>query len=494
MKKRSLFSRFFRNKYTIILLVVLLIALGYYLTHRTKTANFESAKATVGNVIEKVSVTGSISPLDKADLAFKKSGVLSVVNVKVGDHVNAGDVIASIDDASDLAALDSAQATLADMSRGLTSEELDVQKTTLENAKKDAVNAVHDAYVKAQGSLVNYTDNFFDNPQTVNPTLTLRTDSSTIQNSINNQRVEISDILKKWSTGLSTVNTDNVGSFIVEVNSYLAKVKSFMTSLSNVVQALSTGNSGLTQNQIDADITTMNTGLATFNSAIDAVTSAQTSLASAQSNYDLKLAGNSAQSIAAQQAKVDQAKVAVSDDSILSPLSGIVTKADPKVGEFVAAGQSGFSVQSDSGYKIEAYVPEADIAKVALGNKADVTLDAYGQYINFPATVTKIDPAETVLEGVPTYKVTLYFDKPDERIRSGMTANTDILTHEVDNVITVPTRAVIDDNGKKSIRIVNPDGLTYSSVPVEVGLKGSDGTTQIISGISVGQDVVTYVK
>ena len=474
--------------------MIILILLGYYFTHRNKAANFESSPATVGNVIEKVSVTGSISPLDKADLAFKKSGVLTEVDVKVGDAVQRGDTIASIDSASDRAALASAQATLADMSRSLTPQELSVQKDLLETAKQNALNAVHTGYTQAQGSVVNYTDTFFNNAQTVNPTILLRTDSASMQNNINAERVAVTDTLNLWANRLPSVDAGNVASFNTDVNGYLAKIKKFMNDLADILGRLSPGNSGLTQPQIDSYSTTMNAGLSALNNAISTVTTAGTALASAQSNYDLKLAGNSSQAIAAQQAKVDQAKASVDDDSITSPINGIVTKADPKVGEFVAAGQSGFAVQSSGGFKIEAYVPEADIAKVGVGNKANITLDAYGQYVIFPATVTMIDPAETVLEGVPTYKVTLLFDQPDERIRSGMTANTDILTHEVDNVITVPTRAIIDDNGKKSIRIVNADGLTYTTAPVDTGLKGSDGTTQIISGVTEGQDVVTYVK
>ena len=493
MKKRSIF-RHFKNKYVIIALVVTIIAGGWYMTHRSTAPVFESATATIGNVIEKVSVTGSISPLSKADLAFKKSGVVSAIPVKVGDNVKRGNLIAALDNSSDLAILAGAQATLADMSRTLTSEELGVQTALLDTANQNALNAVHDGYAKAQSAVVNYADNFFTNPQSVNPTFNLRTDSSLVQNNISAERVVVKDALNNWSAGLISVNVDTVGIFMPKTDGYLMIMKKFMADLSGIINALSPGNSGIPQSVIDNDTATMNTGLSMINNAIDTVTSAETALSSAKSNYDLRLAGNSAQSIASQKAKVDQAQVTVNDDSILSPIDGVITKADPNVGEFVAAGQSGFSVQSSGGFKIEAFVPEADIAKVALKNKANVTLDAYGQYVIFPATVTDIDPAETVLEGVPTYKVTLQFDSPDARIRSGMTANTDILTHESDGVLTVPTRAVVDDNGKKTVRVVDANGKTYSSVSVEVGLKGSDGTTEIVSGISSGDMVVTYVK
>ena len=493
MKKRSFFSHL-KNKYVIIVLVIILIILGYWISHRGSAPTFEYTKVTVGDVVERVSVTGTVSPIGKAALAFKKSGVINSVPFKVGDKVKKGDIIASLDNASDKAALASAQATFADMSRGLTPEELNVQKNALDTARQNAINAVHDGYVKAQSGLVNYTDSFFTNPQTVNPSITLRTDSSTIQNTINNERVIVSDTLNDWAASLSSVNSSNVASFISNTDSRLSKIKSFMSDLSGIVGKMNPGNSGLSQAVIDADTTTMNAGLSAINSAIDTVTSAETALSQAQSNYDLKLAGNSSQSIAAQKAKVDQAQINVDDDNVISPIDGIVTQADPNVGEFVAAGQSGFAVENDSVFKIEAYVPEADIAKVAVGDIASSTLDAYGAYVDFPAKVITIDPAETVLQGVPTYKVTLLFINPDGRVRSGMTSNLEILTHKAIGVLEIPYRALTVTSTSTTVRVVSSDSKSYTSIPISVGLKGSDGTIEVTSGLKVGDKVVTYAK
>ncbi len=493
MKKRSFF-RHLKNKYVIIVVVIVLIIIGYRYAHRSTTPTFESTTVSVGTVIEQVSVTGTVSPMGKAELAFKKGGVITSISVQVGDHVKKGDVIASLDNAGDRAALASAQATLDDMSRTLTPEELSVQTALLDSAKQNALNAVHDGYAKAQDALVNYTDNFFTNPQSVNPSLNIRTDSTIEQTNIDSERVIVSDALNAWAQGLTTVDTDTISSFMVTVNKYLMTEKGLMSDLSGVVGKLNPGNSGLSQTIIDTDTATMNTGLSSINSAIDTVTSAQTALSSAKSNYDLKLSGNSSQSIASQQAKVDQAQATVNDDSIVSPIDGIVTQADPNVGEFVAAGQSGFAVQSDNGFKIEAYVPEADIAKVVVGDLASSTLDAYGAYVDFPAKVITIDPAETVLQGVPTYKVTLQFVAPDTRIRSGMTSNLEILTHQASGVIEIPYRALTITSTSTTARIVSTDGKSYTSTPVTTGLKGSDGTIEIISGLKVGDNVVTYVK
>ena len=96
--------------------------------------------------------------------------------MKVGDAVKQGRLIASLDTAADRAALRAAQATLADASRGLTTEELAVQKTSLLNAEKDVVNAAHDGFAKTQSALFNYTDTFFTNAQSVSPLISVHTD------------------------------------------------------------------------------------------------------------------------------------------------------------------------------------------------------------------------------------------------------------------------------------------------------------------------------
>ncbi len=509
-KHISRFLKLFKNKWVIIITVAVIIILIYVFTRGGSSTNIETATATIGNVIEKVSVTGKVLPLGKADLSFEKGGVVTRIAVKVGDRVKKGDLIASLNSADDAAALAAARAALAEVSRGLRPEELaadqatlNTASTTLQNARKDTVNAIRDGYVKTQSALLNYADTFFTNPQSANPTINIRVQSTNFQTVINNKRVLISDIMAKWKavTDTASIETIDVSNLISMSEEYLGTIKSFMNDLSSIVNDLNPGNSGLTQAVIDTYVTAMNTAQSTLNQAIDSVTTADTTLKSTTASYNqalnqfsLQKAGSSPENIATQSAKADQARAQYEKDFIMSPIAGIVTRADIDIGEFIGAGQSSFAVQGDNAFKIEAFVPEADIAKVALKNGADVTLDAYGSDTIFPATITAIDPAETVLEGVPTYKVTLQFVEQDTRIRSGMTANTDILTHEVDDVITVPTRAVIDDAGKKSVRLLNSDGRTFTSVPVVTGLKGSDGTIEIKSGIEAGQKVVTYIK
>jgi RND family efflux transporter MFP subunit len=257
----------------------------------------------------------------------------------------------------------------------------------------------------------------------------------------------------------------------------------------------------MTQTAIDATVSNINLAMTALNQSIATMAAAQTALENSSSNYKqvnsnfvLRNAGSSSQTIQAQAALVASYRAEAAKDQMVSPIDGIVTRIDPNVGEFVSPGKTAASVISEGVYKIEAYVPEADIAKIVVGNAAEITLDAYGSGIIFKASIVSIDPAETVLEGVPTYKVTLHFSEPDQRIRSGMTANIDILGNEKKNVLVVPSRAVVIENTSRFVRVLLSDGKIYDTVPVTIGLKGSNGFTEIISGVSLGQKVVTYVS
>src|ERR1035437_7932441 len=511
--KKSYF-RHLKNKWVIIgIIIVIIIAVVVYEKTKPVKPNFQYATAAIGNVVEQVSVTGTVSPVSNAKLAFEKGGVISKIYVKVGDTVTAGEAVASLDSANDQAALTSAQATLADMSSGLTPQQnaayqsaVNTASTTLTNALSNAVNAIHTCYVQAQSAVVNYGDTFFTNPQTANPTINIRTESNTIALSINNERLQISTALNNWENDANatsttgTVNTGNAAKLISNAEGYLTTIKSFLSDLSAIVNNLSPGNSGLPQSAIDSGVAAMNTSLSTLNQAINTVSTADTGLKSASSGlaqaentFALQKSGSTPDAVAAQAAKVSQAQAVLAEDTITSPIDGIVTQENPNVGEYIAPGQSGFAVQN-SGFKVEAYVAEADIAKVAVGDLASSTLDAYGAYVNFPEKVIMIDPAETVLQGVPTYKVTLQFVSPDSRIKSGMTSNIEILTHEVNNVLEIPYRAITITSTSTNVRLVSANGQIGRAVPVTTGLKGSDGTIQIISGLKVGDKVVTYVK
>ena len=166
---------------------------------------------------------------------------------------------------------------------------------------------------------------------------------------------------------------------------------------------------------------------------------------------------------------------------------------DARVGEYANASSPLISIISDTSFEIEANVPEADIAKIHVGDQAKITLDAYGSDVFFEGRVVTIDTAETIIDNVPTYKVTLAFTKNDTRIKSGMTANIDIATARKENVLSIPQRAVINKDGQKTVMVVTGTDTTTETT-VTTGLRGSDGSIEIIEGITEGAIIITAPK
>jgi HlyD family secretion protein len=190
------------------------------------------------------------------------------------------------------------------------------------------------------------------------------------------------------------------------------------------------------------------------------------------------------------QLDIQQTSIDIGKRTIKSPIDGIVTNIIPNVGETASPSAPSISVISTSQFEIEANLPEADLAKVKLGADADVTLDAYGPDVVFPATVSFINPAEDILDGVATYKIKLLFVAPDDRIKSGMTADITVKGERKDNVIAVPQRAVISKNGGKYVRVLERENVIEKQV--ETGLRGSDGNIEITDGLTEGETIIVF--
>ena len=235
-----------------------------------------------------------------------------------------------------------------------------------------------------------------------------------------------------------------------------------------------------------------------INSAQGAVENAEAALALARAELNFKKAPARIEDINQQKARVDQAYAAwqraladLDEVTLKAPLAGVITKINYDLGEKTDLTKPVMSILGDSGLEIEVDIPESDIAKIELDQKVTITLDAYGDEVEFPGQVIFIDPAETVIQDVVYYRVKVTFINPAEEIKPGMTANIDIITAEKDNVLVVPARAV----KQNSIKYVN---LLVGGKEVEqevvTGLRGDGGLLEVVSGLKEGDEVITFKK
>lgn len=478
-----------------------------------------TAKTVRGPITEQVFVTGAVKAADTIDLAFEKTGKVAVVKIAVGQHVSRGSLLAALGSDTEYANVQSAQARLrseqarlADMQNGSRPEEIAIAQSDLDSARLALANSyadigtsLQDAAAKADSAVNQSANPLFRNPQSQNPTLSFSTSNQAAETNLTRERVVAGSALAALQAAATNPGSDPtaVKSTLSSAIAALQTIQSFMNDSATIL----TYTQSLDQSTAATYATNVNTGRTNVNAAASSLATLKQSIDSeevavekAAASLALKKAGSTPEQIAAEQAAVDAAnadvltaQAAYGKDFMYAPADGTITAKNVEVGEISTANAPAISMQSDGQFRLEANIPEADIAKVAVGNAASTTLDAYGSSENFPATVSSIDPAEKIIDGVATYKVTLDFLKPDTRVRSGMTANITIVTNHKDNVISIPQRAVSVDGGKSTVQVVHADG-TLETRTVVTGLRGGDGSIEIASGLSEGETVATFVK
>ena len=512
-----------KNKWWTLLISLIVIAVIYFIFFNKKSTVVESVVVEKRSVLEVVSATGNVKPISDLDFSFERSGQVSLVSVSVGDKVSKGQHLASLSNNDLLAAVEQAkaglkiaEANLSSLKNGSTPEQIAVNESQVEKAKSDLFNAqislsnsIKDAYTKSDDSIRNYIDLMFNNPRTENPTLLFQTDFQ-LQNDIINQRVIIENLLA--TLNISILNSDNslsTDQILAVANSTLSNIQIFLQNLAYAVNKLSTSPTvsqttlTLWKTNVSTSRTNIDLAMSALSSASSQYQSASALLKIANSQLTLIKTGATSDQLKAQEALVEQAKANLdvaranlSKSIITSPISGVITKVDVKVGQTIQPGIVAVSIISYGQYNIESFVPEADIAKIKIGNKATTTLDAYGSDTFFETVVTKIDPGETVIENVPTYKVTLEFINPsDVRIKSGMTANLDILTKQKDNVLVLSPRSIYSIDNEKFVRKIDlNDPKNSIETKIEIGVRGVDGYIEIVSGLKEGDKVLASPK
>lgn len=206
--------------------------------------------------------------------------------------------------------------------------------------------------------------------------------------------------------------------------------------------------------------------------------------------------------IDAQRAQVNEAQAGVDaildqlkDINIVSPIDGIVIKRNADPGETVVLNLNSpvMTIAQKDDLIITSNVPESDITKLQIGQRAKITFDALSAEDIFDATVSEIDPASTVIQDVVYYRIKLNLDNLDPRFKAGMSANIDVLTAKKDNVLTIPQRAIKTEGDKKYVDVLQADNTTRK-IYVETGLEGDGGMVEITSGLKGGEKIVTFVE
>ena len=186
------------------------------------------------------------------------------------------------------------------------------------------------------------------------------------------------------------------------------------------------------------------------------------------------------------------------DTKVFSPIDGVVSERNVQSGQIISSGISNVGggtlvmVLSDlTRLFILASVDESDIGKVVLGQKVNITADAFpGQ--GFFGKIERIATKGINVSNVVTFEVKIEVQgKNKSLLKPEMTANVDIIVVEKEGVLLVPGEAILRKKNEHFVRVKKNDG-SLEERPVQLGI--SDGVvTEITNGLNQG-DTVVYRK
>ncbi len=222
---------------------------------------------------------------------------------------------------------------------------------------------------------------------------------------------------------------------------------------------------------------------------------------SAKATLSLKRSPARSVDLAPLSAQISQAKIALQiannslgDSKLYAPINGVITFIYGKVGGNIALTETSLSpflsMQADN-LIVEANVPETDVVKLKVGDEVEMTIDAFDFTEKLLGSVIYIDPAETVIQGVVYYEIKTAFDIEDPRLKSGMTANLEIITDKKEDVLIIPTRAIKYEDSLRYVEVLNNG--EPKKVQIKTGLE-SDQFVEITDGLKEGDKIITFVK
>ncbi len=546
-----------------LIIIVVGGAIYFKLNSGKPTMEYLTETVKTGEIVQTVSATGQVKSASEIQLNFKNAGTLNVLNVKIGDVVTKNEILAQLR-ASDLAinvskaraSLDEAVANLNKIKAGATAEDINVSQAAVDKAETDLLNAqddltnttktysqaleneqenilldINSSLTKANISLqkiydtLNYEGNA-DNFDTSNIALHQQVQSDYEQAVVQVDEAELSYNLAKLNN-----SDENINQATTKALAALTKVDTAVSNLSQLLDyVIITTN--LTQSELDTIKSTINTERTTTNSSVtavktaqqdlidaelnyqtkveeadNAVKTAQRNLAKAQADLDFKQAPSRPEDIALYEAQVKRARAELElaqdkyDETIIrAPIDGVITDVIYSIGEQTSLAEPAIKMLAVENFEIEVNIPESDIVKINVGDGAEITLDAFSFEEIFKGSVTTVNPAQTEIQDVIYYRVTVTFNDIQadnvsslmDKIKPGMTANVDVNTGRKNDVLIIPLRAVKEEGTSKYVEILT-NGQPQK-IEVALGLKGDDGLVEVVSGLQAGQEVITFIR
>ena len=437
-----------------------------------------SSAAALANP-DTVSLIGTVRAFTEAQITAEQSGRVTSVTAELGGRVAAGQVIATLENASERAAVLQAQgvyeaALAASAQSGVGVSE---SKTALENAENNAVSTFRQSYNSANNIVFGSIDTFFSNPQGTIPGLKIDGNASYL----NGERVAFQSILKEWQSRSSQINTNS--NLRTELQYARTQTERTIAFVDSFITIFNSGRNigGYTEAELQsfsASFTQLRSQLINNRSAID---SALTTLSSGEDAIRRAEIASSGGTVSASDAQIKQAlgslraaQANLAKTILRSPISGTVNSLDIKLGDFVNSFDTVSVIANNNALEIVTYVGDLEKDQISEGE----TVLIEGEY---EGIITQIAPAVDQ----QTKKTEVRIATDNTNIANGdtvrITKQATSTSVAKDSALYIPITAIKFETTDGSVFVVENDMLV--SKPVKIGIvRGS--RVEILEGLS----------
>lgn len=499
----------------IVLLVVALVASGLFFLNQRRQASaqpqFEilrEATATRDRISATVNATGSIEPESLVTLNFGLSGTVNAVNAVRGQEVQAGVVLAELDN-SELAlvmqqATDALRIQELTLEQRLNSEPSDAQLAASQADIQAAEANLQVAQANLAAARAGVLQAQAQKAKLVNAATPGQIAAGEAQVSSAQQQLKVAQ--ETYNRTIECVTFTPPGSTDEQtvcpgLGAPEEQARAALEAATLSLRAAEAQLADLKNPASPADIQAADAGIASAQAQVQAaegsVAAAEAQLARAKAAYNLLLEKPTEQEVAILEAQVDSARtnldiseLRLRQGQLIAPISGRVASVQVREGEQATPGVPAMSILNENAYHITVSVDEIDIDRVGVGQPVTITLDALPDR-PVDGVVSEIAPTATSTSGVVTYLVTINIEEEQTTdLRPGMSASAAITVEEIDDVLVVPNWAIRlnRDTGEAFVLLKRADG-TIEEVVVQTGLR-NEQFSEITSGINEGDVVV----
>ena len=473
---------------------------------------------TVARRTVTASITGSgnLVPATQSNVSFKVAGALTSIDVRVGDHVTAGQTLATIDSTAEQNALSQAQANLATADANLQAVLTPLTQNQIAQLQ-DNVATAQQAYndTVAQVNLTNTQDA----NQVAADQTQLAADQQALSFNLTyqNDLQQLAADKATYEAAVTVFNNDATCKGVAFA-SYSAQCLAEFTAVSNAQSAVTLAQNKVNldimqvtadQNKLNADLAKQQSdrvnGQRSINQALASLTSAQDQLKTQTESRPNQVASATAQ-LASAQAAVQTAQANLDATTLVAPMDGMVNSINGVVGETVAPG-GGLTAEAPGSQAplptsaatnafmvignvsaMEVVIPfaESDASRLAFNQDAQITFDAVPN-LTISGHVIAVASAATVANGVVNYYATVTLNQTNAALKQGMTANATVTVSKAANAITVPNLAITHSAGQAFVYVYV--GGQQVQTQIETGVVG-DQFTEVTGGLNDGERVV----